>query len=170
MRRLATLALIAALPANAQHAHSGHEQALPSEAGQSAFAALAEIVGLLQADPKTDWREVDIPALREHLVDMELVTTEAKVETLPTDTGAMFHISGEGRTIAAIQAMALVHPPFVEAETGWTIEASATEDGAIWQVSGDAEKIRALGVHGILTIGAHHQAHHLAIASGQPPH
>lgn len=170
MLRLIALALLAALPANAQHAHSGHMATLPAEPGQSAFAAIAEIVALLQADPMTDWSRVDIPALREHLVDMELVTTEATVETDPTDTGATFRIHGEGRTIAAIRAMALAHPPFVQAETGWTIIATPTEDGATWQVTGKPEIIRALGVHGILTIGAHHQAHHLAIATGQSPH
>ena len=43
---------------------------IPVEAGQGAFAAVAEIVSILTADPKTDWSKVDISALREHLADM----------------------------------------------------------------------------------------------------
>ena len=33
-------------------------QNLPTESGQSAFAAIHEIVELLEADPKTDWSKV----------------------------------------------------------------------------------------------------------------
>ena len=44
------------------------ESSGPIEAGESAFAAIQEIVALLNADPKTDWSKVDIDALRQHLV------------------------------------------------------------------------------------------------------
>ena len=73
------LALSLSGPVAAQHSHSaiGHAMPGPQEAGQSAFAAMAEIAALLRADPDTDWANVDIAALRRHLVDMELVTTEA---------------------------------------------------------------------------------------------
>jgi hypothetical protein len=43
-------------------------------------------------------------------------------------------------------------------------------DGAIVTVTGsaaDAQRIQALGFFGILTLGGHHQPHHLMIAKGQ---
>ncbi len=169
-----TLALCLALvgtPAAAQHAHGDHSAAAgPTEPGQSAFAALAEIVALLRADPATDWHRVDIPALREHLVDMDLVTLDATVATTPTATGAVFRVGGEGRTLEAVRRMALAHPPFAEAETGWTIVAEPVDGGVELAVDGDRDQILALGFHGLMTLGAHHEAHHLAIARGDAPH
>ena len=60
----------------AQHAHQLN---LTSETGQSQFVAIAEIVSLLRNDPETDWSQVEIKALRDHLVDMDNVTTKALV-------------------------------------------------------------------------------------------
>ena len=53
--------------------HSGQSTML----GQDAFGAIQEIVGILEADPNTDWSKVNISALREHLVDMNEVTLKA---------------------------------------------------------------------------------------------
>src|SRR5947209_3755409 len=41
----------------------------PTMPGQDAFGTIQEIVGILEADPNTDWSKVNISALREHLVD-----------------------------------------------------------------------------------------------------
>lgn len=171
LRTLAICLALAATPAAAQHTHGNHAAATgPTEPGQSAFAALAEIVVLMRADPTTDWSRADIPALREHLVDMALVTLDATVATTPTATGATFRVGGEGRTLEAVRRMALAHPPFAEAETGWTIIAKVVDGGVELSVDGDRDQILALGFHGLMTIGAHHQQHHLAIARGDAPH
>ena len=37
-------------------------------------------------------------------------------------------------------------------------------------VDGDAAQIQGLGFFGLMTIGAHHQAHHLMMAKGAAPH
>lgn len=73
------------------HGHTGgmnHGAALttettdvPHEAGQSAFAAIQEIVMLREADRKTDWSRVDIEGLRQHLIDMQNVTLGTKVSS-----------------------------------------------------------------------------------------
>ena len=42
----------------------------PTMPGQAAFGAIQEIVGILEADPKTDWSKVNLKALRQHLIDM----------------------------------------------------------------------------------------------------
>jgi hypothetical protein len=91
------VALLAASPAWAQGTptydqaeHSAihavaHGAPQPAEAGQGAFAAIAEIVALLEADPNTDWSKVNIAALREHLVDMDELTLNAvaQEESIP---------------------------------------------------------------------------------------
>src|SRR5665213_2414926 len=58
-----------------QMMHGGAAKAttLPTQPGQSAFAAIQEIVAILEADPKTDWSRVNIEALRQHLIDMDNV-------------------------------------------------------------------------------------------------
>lgn len=88
------LAIVMAAPVAAQHANSaaGHDMGGPQETGQSAFAALAEIVTILQADPETDWERVDIDGLRRHLVDMDLLTQEAVVARTLRPEGARFKI------------------------------------------------------------------------------
>ena len=63
------------MAANAQGQDQSHQAmhdgaaAGPAEPGQGAFAAMQEIVAILEADPTTDWSKVDLPALRQHLAD-----------------------------------------------------------------------------------------------------
>lgn len=49
----------------------------PSIPGQNAFGAIQEIVRMLEADPNTDWRKVDLEVLRQHLIDMNKVRPKA---------------------------------------------------------------------------------------------
>jgi len=146
-----------------------------SETGQSAFAAIAEIVAKLEADPKTDWSKVNIAALQQHLADMDLVTLHSIAEARNVAGGAVFTVKGEdARGIAAIQHIMLEHAPFLASETGFTVTAEKTEDGAQWTVISATpnaqEEIRGLGFYGLLATGGHHQMHHLAIATGKMMH
>ena len=165
-------ALLLAAPAFAQHSHSGSGHAMdgPQETGQSGFAALAEIVAILREDPETDWSTVNIAALRRHLVDMDLLTTEAEVDVVQRPEGARFAIRGTQRVLEAIRAMVPSHAPFLAAETGWDVSTEEIDDGVALIVDGDVAKIRALGFFGVMTIGAHHQEHHLMLAKGGEPH
>ena len=76
--------LVLAPPLMAQeHAHTPgmtHPTAapLPTQGGHAAFAAISEIVAMLQADASTDWSKVNIERLRLHLVDMDLVTLRSR--------------------------------------------------------------------------------------------
>lgn len=166
------LAIMMAVPMAAQHAHSatGHTMRGPQQTGQSAFAAMAEIVAILQADPETDWERVDIDGLRRHLVDMDLLTTEAVVTRMPRPEGARFEIRGTPRVLEAIRAMVPAHAPFLAAETGWHVVTEDLDDGVALIVDGDAAQIQGLGFFGLMTIGAHHQEHHLMMAKGAAPH
>ncbi len=166
------ISLLLAGPTHAQHNHigSGHAMDGPQEAGQSSFAALTEIVTILREDPETDWNTVNIAALRQHLVDMDLLTTAAEVAITPHPKGARFEISGTGRVLEAIRAMVPAHAPFLATETGWDVSTEEISDGVALVVDGDAAQIQALGFFGIMTIGAHHQEHHLMLAKGDKPH
>jgi hypothetical protein len=180
------VALLAASPAWAQDAmhtqaehsamhaaaHAGSPQ--PTEAGQGAFAAIAEIVALLEADPKTDWSKVDIAALREHLVDMNALVLNAVAEEEPIPGGLRITVTGEGRTLRAIRSMVPAHAVELAKIDGWQVETAARDSGAMLSVtSADPQqeaRIRGLGFFGLMATGAHHQAHHWAIATGQPMH
>jgi len=81
----------------------------PTELGQDAFAAVQEVVRLLEADPATDWSTVNIDALRAHLVDMNLVTLQAVVSTEHVEGGARYTVTGAGEVLGAIQRMVPAH-------------------------------------------------------------
>ncbi|TYC58996.1 hypothetical protein FMN50_08750 [Rhodobacterales bacterium] len=70
--------------------------------------------------------------------------------------------------------MVMAHAATMNGTGGVDYEAEHTPDSAVLTArSGDPEKVRmltGLGFVGIMTLGGHHQAHHLAIASGLSPH
>lgn len=152
------------------HQHAG---ALPTEPGQGAFAAIQEIVGILEADPKTDWSKVDIDGLRQHLIDMDNVTLRANAKGEPVDGGMRFTVSGDGPVKDSIQRMVMAHAATMNGVGGWKFTASETDTGAILTVltpAKDVAKLRGLGFIGVLTRGMHHQMHHLMLARGENPH
>ena len=168
------LAAVTATSAIAQHAHSdtaGHSTpVVATEPGHAAFAAIAEITALLRSDPLTDWSRVNIEALRQHLIDMDVVTLNAHVSIVQTPQGAKFAVTGTERTLQGIRAMVPAHAPFLKAETGWDVAITQIEGGLLLQVEGNPSQIEALGFIGLMTIGAHHQEHHLMMAKGNVIH
>lgn len=174
--------------ATADHAtmdHAAHMAALrecaagplPTSAGQAAFGAIGEVVRLLSADPNTDWTKVNVEALRQHLIDMDLVTMMSTVRQTNVVGGLQLDVTGTGRTVGAIRRMAINHTRMLD--QGAEYRASATEiaNGARLVVRAkDANdvkavaRLRGLGFAGLMTEGDHHAPHHLAIARGQSPH
>jgi hypothetical protein len=158
---------------SAMHA-AAHAAPQPTEAGQGAFAAIVEIVALLEADPNTDWSKVDITALREHLVDMNALILNAVAQEEPIAGGLRITVTGEGRTLRAIRSMVPAHAVELAKMEGWRVEAAVRDSGAMLSVtSADPQqeaRVRGLGFFGLMATGAHHQAHHWAIATGQPMH
>lgn len=144
-----------------------------TQPGQGAFAAIQEVVEILMADPKTDWSKVNIDALRQHLIDMNNVTLAANVKNQPIDRGVRFDVTGEGPVRNSIRRMTAAHAATMNGVGGWKFEAAEIEGGASLTVHApakDADKLRGLGFLGILTLGMHHQIHHLMIARGENPH
>jgi hypothetical protein len=142
-------------------------------AGQDAYGAVQEIVRILEADPKTDWSKVNIDALRQHLIDMNSVTLAANVKNEPIDGGMRFDVTGEGPVRDSIRRMTTAHAATMNGVDGWKFEAAEIEGGAALTVHApakDVDKLRGLGFLGVLTLGMHHQVHHLMIARGENPH
>lgn len=164
------------------HAHTpgmSHDSAMaakaptPTRAGQEAFATIAEIVKILDADARTDWSKVDIEALRQHLMDMDDVTMRAEVIAERVEGGASYVVRGAGRVREAIRRMALSHGATISAADGFAWTATETPEGArvVVRASDPADeravaRLRGLGFVGVLTLGDHHTVHHLGIANG----
>jgi hypothetical protein len=181
MRHLAFSLLTIAFPAIGfgQVDHSAHHAtsasvALPTHAGQEAFATIAEIVAILKSDSTTDWSRVNLEALRQHLVDMDEVTMRAESEASAVVGGVRIVVTGSGRTRDAIQRLVTAHAMALDAmpeygamadtiPTGMRLTVVAKDPNARSVIA----RIRGLGFIGLLTEGSHHQAHHLAIAKGE---
>lgn len=159
--------------------HDSHSQppltsGSPSETGQSAFAAIAEIVRILDTDPNTDWSKINIQALRNHLVDMNELTLRASVERLVDNEDVTFIVTGQGNTLDAIKTMVPAHAKELEKMAGWTASTTLQADGVrlLMQPVSDKSKskILGLGFFGLMATGSHHQPHHLGMATGQMVH
>jgi hypothetical protein len=152
--------------------HAGEPAPSPGPVlpGQDAFAAVQEVVRLLQADPRTDWSKVDLEGLRQHLIDMHEVTLKADAAPTPVDGGLAVAVTGSGRTLAAIQRMLAAWAQTMNGNRGWTTKAEPLPNGVRLTVTAADPKevmhIRGLGFIGLLVSGAH-QPHHLAMAKGE---
>lgn len=166
-------------PAPMQHTPGMQHEAAgtPTQGGQAAFAAISEIVKLLEADHTTDWSKVDLEALRQHLADMDLVTLHARVAPRTVADGLTMDVTGDVAVAAAIERMLVPHAAMLDGMPAWRATAAPIAGGARLTVTartaGDAAtiaKIRGLGFAGLLVQGDHHRAHHLLIAKGTGPH
>ena len=166
--------LLAPLSAFAQHNHAADRpEKLPVEIGQSTFSAIAEIVAMLNNDPQTDWSTVNIDALHRHLIDMDNVMTQSQVLMMSDNEIVTFIITGKGEIIASIQRIVNAHAKMLSGATGWSVDVKNQADGVTMSVAGedkDTDMIMGLGFYGLLTVGAHHQPHHMMIARGLDPH
>lgn len=161
-------------PAN--HGGSMHSASagMPVEAGQSAFAATAEIVQMLQRNDATDWSKVDITTLRNHLVDMNALMMNTSVTHEMVDGGMKATIRGAPEVLAAVGRMVPAHSQMLKSSHAFTLSFDGQSDKATWVVTTDDEaqvdQIRGLGFYGLMATGSHHQPHHFAVATGNPMH
>jgi hypothetical protein len=161
---------------HAQHMRAMHGMAAgePTMPGQDAFGAIAEIVRILEADPETDWSKVDIERLRQHLIDMNEVVLRSAVRQTPVPGGLAMEITGTGRTEQAIRAMVVPHGVELDRMLEWAARTESIPNGIRLIVTAERRddaklvaRIRGLGFAGLMTQGAHHQPHHLAMAKGE---
>jgi hypothetical protein len=177
---LLAFSVLAARPLTAQEhvhtpgmTHPAPAAQLPTQGGQAAFAAIAEIVALLQADATTDWSKVNLERLRRHLVDMDLVTLRSRVVATPVAGGAQFVVRGTGETVAAIKRMTGAHVTMLANSGGPRVVRTVLPDGVRLVVTAAdpadtaaVARIRGLGFIGLMATGDHHAAHHMALARG----
>lgn len=149
---------------------------LPTEAGNDAFATIQEIITLLNDDPDTDWKQVNIEALRMHLVDMHDMTINVDVvsqKAIPNGLIAVIEPATR-RAAGALARVLMAHPAQLQQETGWTM--SVNQRGHRYALTVTTEnvqeidKIRGLGYIGLMAYGKHHQPHHWSMATGNSPH
>lgn len=156
-----------------QMMHKGAGASVPTQPGQGAFAAIQEIVQILEADPHTDWSKVDIERLRQHLIDMDNVTLASTVKSEPIDGGIRFVVTGKDGVVDSIRRMTAAHAATMDGRGNWHFSATEIDGGATLDVRvppEDLSKLKALGFIGVMTRGMHHQEHHLMIARGEHPH
>ena len=150
---------------------------MPTQGGQAAFAAISEIVKLLEADPKTDWSKVNLEALRQHLADMDMVMLRSRVRAREVANGLVMDVTGDASVAAAIKRMVVPHATMLDAMPAWSATTAAIAGGVRLTVTaksaGDESsvaKIRGLGFAGLLVQGDHHTEHHLMLAKGARVH
>jgi hypothetical protein len=161
--------------------HAQHMQAMrgtaggaPTLPGQDAFSAIAEVVKILDADPNTDWSKVDLERLRQHLIDMNDVVLRSAVTQTLVPGGLAMEITGTGRTEQAIRAMVVPHAVELDRMPERSARTEPITGGVrlvvVTKKPDDMRavaRIRGLGFAGLITEGAHHQPHHLAMAKGE---
>lgn len=145
----------------------------PTQVGQAAFAAIAEVVRILEADATTDWSKVNLEALRQHLRDMDLVLMQSRVAQSSVEGGVRLEVTGQGEVVDAIRRMLHSHGSALEGDLPVRTAIEHHAQGLVLVVtardSGDAAfvaRLRALGFAGLLVTGDHHGPHHVMIARG----
>jgi hypothetical protein len=166
-----------ALPVEHQHMASHDASAPPlTQAGNDIFGAIQEAVRQLEADPTTDWKKVNLEALRQHLLDIRHFTEDVEVLTQkPIDKGIEIIVRATNPdAIPALDRAYNAHPKALKADTGWDMVASKDKDKYKLQITTDdatqLDKLRGLGYIGLMAVGNHHALHHWALARGQAPH
>ncbi|PUB12363.1 hypothetical protein [Yoonia sediminilitoris] len=173
----------------AQMDHSGHgsdmdrdlhgqmaatDASVLREPGQGAFAALSEVVRVLEADPETDWSRVDLAGLRLHLVDMDRLDTHAVVSDEELPNGIVATATGDAETVATLRRMVPAHAAHLARDDRWAVTASETAESVVLQVTSEdpavVARIHGLGFFGLMASQDHHRAHHLMMARGEEAH
>ncbi|WP_299049131.1 hypothetical protein [uncultured Tateyamaria sp.] len=185
----ATAILGGAAIALAQTVHSDHGEAMDhaahgqegnvgsltlTEPGQGAFAALSEVVRVLEADPETDWSRVDLAGLRAHLVDMDRLVSDAVATETDLPNGLSMIATGDAETIVTLRRMVPAHAAQLARDDRWTVGAAEVENGVELRVTSDdpavVARIKGLGFFGLMASQDHHREHHLMMALGEDAH
>ena len=153
-----------------------HPVGTPRRSGQDALGAIQETVGLLLADPTTDWSEVSVARLRRHLADLDRIVEEAEVEERAVDGGVRVFVRAPdgdttGRALASARRAVPEHAALVRGFRGWRVEIAEGDDTLELTLTSDdpaeVEIVRALGFFGFLATGVNRPQYHLALAQGR---
>ena len=168
---------MAQMPAMDHNAHmqgAAPDDSVLTEPGQGAFAALSEVVRVLEADPQTDWSRVDLGALRDHLVDMDRLISDTVVDETELPDGLRALATGDPETLATLHRMVPAHAAQLATDDRWTVAVSEDDTSVTLTVTSDdaavAARIKGLGFFGLMASQDHHRAHHMMMARGDDPH
>lgn len=153
------------------HSAMSNGQTMPTEGGQGTFAAIIEIVSILESSPDTDWSQVDIDALHAHLVDMNtLMLHTSATKEMVTDNTIQFDVKAKPQAMSAAHSMVPTHAGYIQSARGWDISTTPNASGVLVTVTTDSaavlEKLYALGFYGFMSLESHHQMHHFHMARG----
>lgn len=144
--------------------------------GQSVFGAVQEAIRRLEADSTTDWSQVNVARLRQHLLDMRNVAVHVRVdEKTPVENGVRLRVRPTTDSArASLDRVLDAHPRMLRQEAGWTMTVEERGGAYVLRTTTDdpeeTAKIRALGYMGLLAYGQHHQRHHWHLVRGGTPH
>jgi len=147
-----------------------------TEPGNDAFGTIQEVIAKLNKNPNTDWKQVNLEALRQHLLDMNDMTFNVEViSQKPIHNGLEAIVKPTTpRATIALEKIFKAHPYWIKKEAGWTMHVKKNNDQYILTTTSenpkDTDKIRGLGYIGLMAYGTHHQSHHWAMATGKNPH
>ncbi|MGR3659739.1 MAG: hypothetical protein ACU0CA_00950 [Paracoccaceae bacterium] len=145
-----------------------------TEPGQGAFAALSEVVRVLEADPDTDWASVNLTALRDHLIDMDVLVRDAVVAQEVLSNGLKSTVTGDAESLATAKRMVPAHGRELAKDDRWAVEVEVGENAVVLTVisldPAVVARIQALGFYGLMASQDHHRAHHYIIAKGGDAH
>lgn len=153
-----------------KHFHDQPARLASELGGQDALGAIQEVVGLLLADPSTDWSRVSIARLRQHLVDLERLTLFARVEETPIERGLRVGISGDEELLASARRAVLRHAEQMDGFRDWRVAGEDAGDAIVLELTTDREDelavLRGMGFYGFLASGVHRPHELLAVARG----
>jgi hypothetical protein len=159
---------------NRHHLHTRQAEPASRHVGQEALGAIQEVVGLLMADPGTDWSEVSIARLRRHLADLDEIMLRAEVEERAVDGGVEVVLGGSEQTLAAVRRLVPAHAETMNGFRGW--KAAVSDRGGTVHLTlasddpAEVEVVRALGFFGFMASGVHRPHQLLAVARGRDGH
>lgn len=165
-----------------EHSFEYHEQItqqeVPSltEAGNDIFATIQEVITKLNTDTNINWDEVNIEALREHLLDMRDMTINVEVisqNRLENGSEILIRPSTD-RAKQAMERVLSAHPEQLKQEANWQMQVQKRGDKylltTVTEKPEEVNKIIGLGYIGLMAYGSHHQPHHWSMATGNNPH
>lgn len=138
--------------------------------GGDALGSVQRMVGVLMADPETDWGEIRLTRLRDHLVDLNEIMMSARAEERDVDGGIEVTVGGSERTLAALRRVVPEHVRRMDGFRGWNIAIEDAGESLRVVIRSDkadeVEVVRAVGFFGFLASGVHHPENHLAVVKG----
>lgn len=144
---------------------------LPGHSGD-ALGEIQRTVGLLLADPTTDWSEVRVSRLRDRLADLDEITMHARADEREVPGGLEISVGGGEETLASLRRLVPEHVRRMDGFRGWkvTLEGDGGEALRLSIKTDDAaevEIVRGLGFFGFLATGVHRPQNNLAVVRGR---